>query len=338
MIIKKEAIGLIIMALIFIVGAFFIFRENIKICNDGTLYDVCSEIKPYFCSEGRLIKNATLCGCGTLKIKDGDCFSGYQTEPKNITLNYVLRGEKGKINFTVYKNMSDYLSKLPRYLDSKDNPTLLDFKLRFVNEEQQKPLLLPLVVAIQEKTADKEDQARIAISIVQSIPFGSSNKTLQFVNDQTAYQRYPYEVLYDMQGICSEKSELLIFLLREIGYGAASLYYVAENHEAVGIACQKEKNFNGTEYCFIETTGPSIITDDKTEYFGLRKLGSTPEIYVISRGISLGKNVYEYKDAKTLMSIRGEMQRYGTINFLQHFQFQSLKKTYGLVDPNEYVF
>ncbi len=339
---KVIVIGLfLILFLILWGGIYFLFFNKgvVSICNDGTTSNECSKIKPYFCSNGILIEKASSCGCSNIsKIDTDKCVSDFQKEAKEITLDYILRGKTGEINFTVYKNLSDYLSEIPRYMDSSQNPTLLDFKLRVLNEEQQRELLLPLVVKIESLTKDKTDQARIAISIVQNIPFGNSSKTTQIGSTRVEYQRYPYEVLYDMKGVCSEKSELMIFLLREIGYGTASLYYNIENHEAVGIKCQRERN-KPSEFCFVETTGPSILTDDRTEYFGTaRQLNSSPKITPISDGISFGTNLYEYKDAKILIGVRESMKEYGTVNFLQHFQFRNLKQKYGLVDFSEYTF
>lgn len=337
---KKEMIviiSLISFLLIFFISYLLFFNKPL-ICNDGTPYNECSKINPYFCSKGVLIEKASACGCGISKVEEDKCISPYQAEPKNITLNYVLRGKEGQISFVVYKKMADYLSELPRYVDSSENPTLLDFKLKMINQKEQRELLLPLVVEIEKLTKDKTDQARIAINLIQNIPFGNSTKTLKIGNIAVEYQRYPYEVLYDVKGICSEKSELMIFLLREIGYGTSSLYYNLENHEAVGIKCPKEKT-NVGEYCFVETTGASIITDDRTEYFGaVRKLLSSPKVTNISEGISLENNLYEYRDAKLLINIRNDMRTYGTINPLQYLQFKNLKQKYGLINPNEYIF
>ena len=247
-----------------------------------------------------------------------------------------MRGEKGELNITVYKGMVDYLSKIPRYIESVQNPTLSDFKLKLINEEQQRELLLPLVEQIENLTKDREDQARIAISLVQNIPFGNSTNVLKFGNLYVEYQRYPYEVLYDDKGICSEKSALLIFLLREIGYGTASLYYNAENHEAVGIECPREYGVDNSSYCFVETTGPSIITDDQTEYFGIsRQLDSVPIVINISRGIILSKNLYEYKDAQNLIEIRKATNENGELNPLQYFEFNNLKNKYGFAIFNK---
>lgn len=310
----------------------FFFNKSTT-CNDGTGSNGCSKIKPYFCVNGSLMEKASVCGCNNLsEVKGNKCISEYQIEPKTITLNYTLKGKKGNINFIVYKKLSDYLSKLPRYIDSEENKTtLLDFKLKSLNEEQQRELLLPLVVEIENLAKNKDDQARIAVSIIQNIPFGNSNKTLKFGNIDIEYYRYPYEVLYDLQGVCGEKSELLAFLLREIGYENAFLYYSAENHEAMGIKCPVKKSLNNTGYCFIETTGPSIITDYKTEYLAIEQLTSFPEIIPVPGNLSFGENnFYEYRDAKILDKIREKVKNYGTINYIQHLQFNNLKEKYGL--------
>ena len=336
---KEGVIGLsLIGVLLLVVLFYFLFFSKGGICNDETLNNECSKIQPYFCSGGNLIEKSSVCGCNLSKIEGDKCISIYHSEPKNITLNYILRGERSKIDFVVYKKMYDYISGIPRYVDSNKNWTLLDFKLRLIDEPYQRELLLPLVLKIQSITKSKEDQARIAISIVQSIPFGSSNKTTKLGYSEVEYQRYPYEVLYDMEGICSEKAELLVFLLREIGYGAAFLYYPAENHEAVGVKCEIEKsNFNG--YCFVETTAASIMTDDKTEYFGVvRQLNSTPMLIIASYGLFF-ENFYEYKDARTLATIREKNQKDTTMNLIESLQYKRLKKMYGLASfYNSYRF
>jgi hypothetical protein len=328
---------LIILVILIVFFLFFLYKP-IRYCNDGTQYGNCSSIKPYFCLNGNIFENASICGCSNLSSVHGTkCFSDYQYEPKNITLNYTFNGKSGKIDFVVYKKLADHLSKLPRFMEYSPNDTsvLLDFKLKSLDNPDQNELLLPLVVTIQNLTSNKDDQARIAVSIVQNIPFGSSNKTLNFGGIAIDYYRYPYEVLYDMQGVCGEKSELLAVLLRQIGYSSAFIYYRPENHEALGIKCPVGEGLNNTGYCFIETTGPSIITDYQTEYVGIGQLKSTPEIIPIPDGnITFGEkanSLYEYQDTKLLDSIRQRADDYGTINFIQHLQYQNLKKKYGLI-------
>lgn len=189
---------------------------------------------------------------------------------------------------------------------------------------------MPLVIKIQNTARDKTEQMRIAISIVQKIPFQSSNKTFIFGNNVLNYSRYPYEVLYENSGICEEKSQLLVFLLKELGYKSVLFFNAFENHESVGIRCPVAMDFKSTGYCFVETTAPSIITDDEVEYVGIGGLYSTPEVTPISEGISLGRNLYEYKDASDLKTIRNTIKKNGQLSAFESQRLEELKKKYGL--------
>ena len=333
---EKRTILIISLLAIFILSTgiyIFFFSASTKTCNDGTLYAQCSKIQPYYCFMGDLVEMASVCGCSNLSIVEGNkCISQYKDGGKIVTLNYVLRGKEGKIGFIVYEELYNYLADIPRYMEFQENFTLLDFRLRMLDDANQRELLLPLVVEIQDITKNKEDQARIAISLVQNIPFGNSDKVAVFGNIVSDYQRYPYEVLYDNEGVCGEKSELIVFLLRELGYGTAFLYYSDENHEAAGIKCPKEYGVDDSEFCFVETTGPSIITDDKTEYVSFSELKSYPQVLIaFNDGRALEKYEYEYNDAKNLIAIRESAKDDGIINFLQYLQYKILKSKYGLV-------
>jgi len=304
--------------------------QKIRTCGDGTFYDTCSLRKPYFCEEGILVEKASICGCNDILNKFGDsCFSKYQTNPKDITLNYILRGEEREIVFTVYGGMGNYLPGVSRaiYYEGDERPSRADFKLKSMNEEEQREFLLPLVTKIQSITRDEEDQVRIAISLVQSIPYGFSEKTISFAGNQINYSRYPYEVLYENQGICGEKSALLAFLLREIGYEIVFFYHALENHESLGIRCPVEQSLDNTGYCFIETTAPSIITDNSIEYVGGITLNSEPQVILISKGASIGSDWYEYEDAGDMKKIRG-----GEFLLFKNSKLNNLKEKYGLVE------
>lgn len=305
------------------------------ICADGTPYNACSTIKPYYCLEnGILVEKASVCGCPEgLTKDDNQCLSVYHTNPKNINLRYILNGNENEINFTVYEGITEYLSEIPRsieYTPGKE-PSRADFKYKKINEEVQRLFLLPLVLEIQNLSENKEEQMRIAVSIVQNIEWGWSNKTVRFGGTTLNYSRYPYEILYESQGICGEKSELLLFLLRELGYETVLFYNQKENHESVGIKCPLKYSWGNSGYCFIETSGPSVITDTSISYIGGVKINSEPQIINISEGFSLGDNLKEYKDAKTLMKIKARVNSKGRINFFDKWRLSSLNEEYGLV-------
>jgi hypothetical protein len=309
-------------------------KEKEFICGDGTPEGNCSLRKPYFCLEGKLIDKASICDCpANLEVKEDLCFSNYQTNPKSVTLKYILRGEKSEIDFVVYSGMVDYISNISKTISYNKNekPLRKDFKIKKINEEEQRQLLLSLLTKIQNIAEEKKDQARIAISMVQNIPYGESEKNITIrSSNHINYSRYPYEVLYDMQGACEGRSELLAFLLKEIGYGVVLFYYPSDNHEVVGIKCPVEYSLDNTGYCFIETTGPSIISNDQSYYIGWGKLSANPELVFISDGDSLDKNLYEYKDAKDLIKINKLIEEKGEINIFQHNKLESLREKYGL--------
>lgn len=308
-------------------------QEEALICGDGTLNGECSLRKPYFCLNGFLIERASTCSCPEILTRNEDsCISEYQTKPKDITLNYILRGEERQLDFIVYGGVIDYLSEMPKsiYYSEDEKPLRRDFKLRNINEKEQRELLLPLITKIQNIAENKKDQVRIAISIVQNIPYGESEEIISVEFNQINYSRYLYEVLYDMEGACEGRSELLALLLREIGYGVVLFYYSLENHEVVGIKCPVKYSLNNTGYCFIETTGPSIISNNQGYYIGLGKLSSEPEMVLISEGDSLEKRLYEYKDAKGLIKINKIIERKGEIDIIKHYKLEALKKKYGL--------
>ncbi len=329
---KKEeifAIALVILVLIFIFYNSFEKKEDV--CGDKTLFGECSTNKPYFCENGVLVEKASICGCPEILTGQGDfCASQYQENPKEISLSYILRGQENTIDFTIYEGMVGYLSNLPTSIRYTENqtPSRADFKLRNINEDEQRELLLPLVIRIQNLADEGGEQARIAISLVQNIPYEQSNKSVSLTTSQTTnYSRYPYEVLYDQHGICGEKTELLAFLLKELGYGTAFFYHAEENHESVGIKCPEKYSLAETGYCFVETTGPSIITDTSIEYVGGITLESEPELYLISEGGALPKNMYEYDDAKDMKKIR-----WGGFLLFKESKLQELKGKYGLVE------
>lgn len=332
---------LIVSIILLFVVLFFIFTSakteivNDDSCGDGTPNGFCSVNRPYYCLGGVLTEKSSLCGCPANFEKQGErCFSSYETNPENLELSYILRGEKKTINFTVYAGMAEYILSVPREISyvKGEVPTREDFKLKKINEEIQRQLLLPLVVQIQNLDKNKEEQMRIAVSIVQNMEWGYSNKTIQFGHNQITYSRYPYEVIYESQGLCGEKSELLVFLLRELGFDVAIFYNQFENHESVGIKCPKEYSWHNSGYCFIETSGPSIISNSDIDYVGGLKISSKPQLILISNGTSLGDELYEYQDSKDFMEIRQKIAETGRANQLEILKLEELEKKYGLLD------
>lgn len=100
----------------------------------------------------------------------------------------------------------------------------------------------------------KGEDARVyyATKIVQSMTYdylrylGTNWKT-----------RYPYETLYDQEGVCRETAPLLAKILSRMGYDVAIMSIGKINHVFVGIRCESPNAVKG--YCIIETTAVTPI-------------------------------------------------------------------------------
>ncbi len=309
--------------------------EPMGLCGDGTPYDTCSLQKPYFCSNGVLVRDAVSCGCFDGLVKDGNfCgFSNYTNE-SSIELKYVVGEEEGFVNFTVYYGLKDYIENLPRSLSYKQGeiPRRDDFKLIKIDDNIQRNALMPLVVEIQNKYPDSiANQARMAISIAQNIEYGEPDFMKVFGQD-IRMTRFPYQVILEGAGSCEGKTELLLLLLRELGFGTAVFHYFDENHEAVGIKCPVEYSYLGSGYCFVETTVPAPIGYSTGEYLGITdgKLRSEPEFVVINDGFALPDGLDEYEDMMFLNAINVKIEKTGGMDWLEKRRYHKLRKKYKL--------
>jgi hypothetical protein len=218
----------------------------------------------------------------------------------------------------------------------------MNFIVKNIDNQKQKEFLEPLVNKIYNLANNNDDRARIAVSVVQNIPYDNSD---------TLIDRYAYQVLYDNEGVCGEKSRLLVILLKELGYGVALIDYgdtgpinqyelynpYSFNHEAVGIKCPINYSYNGTGYCFIESTLPTIITDSNGDYPSnfcfnsdcTQKLPDEYTLIVIADGKSFDSVIEEYNDAKLWNKINDMPGRY--LISSRYDEWESLVKKYGII-------
>lgn len=197
---------------------------------------------------------------------------------------YTLNGTEGVIGLAL--PTAEYQD-----LQAKGKPkaeTNIEYFQAFMNEPTQQKYVAELADAIKKKSADPDEQARIAISLVQHIPFHHGDT-----------YRYPYEVMYDGTGICGEKSMLLALLLKDLGYGSCTFFFKTEGHMTAGIKAAAPYDYKGTGYAFIETTEPKIVTYDQT-YFPEFKgtLKSTPEVVPEGTGRAFDSVAEDYRDAQ----------------------------------------
>ncbi len=302
---------------------------QIQKCEDGTLYGECSGNVPFFCLGGNLIEKAGICGCPSDETAQGDkCVSKYEVNPKDVQLAYVVRGRHGIIEYTVYGGLSDYLAGLSRvhYCYSGICPSTEDMELDYINEATQLQYIKSLTNAIQQQTSNADDQARIAISLVQNIPYD-----MQGFRTGNLRGRYPYEVLYEQKGVCGEKSKLLAMLLKELGFGVVLFEYQEQQHQAVGIKCPTQYSLEGSGYCFVETARTTIITDDQGDYVNAGKLSPNPTIIHVSDGASFDTVETEYTDAQKMIAIERMSDANGRVlDAWTYTEWRELIQKYGI--------
>ncbi|HOW36667.1 MAG TPA: hypothetical protein PLK34_00225 [Candidatus Pacearchaeota archaeon] len=335
---KKIVLVLSILSLILIITLFsFLFlyglkeNEKLNLCGDGTPYSSCSKDKPYYCESGKLVEKSSLCGCPDFLIsKQEKCVLQENSSAKENSFEYVLNGEVNSISIPVYEDIYSHVTEIDRFISYGENETPLrrDFKIKKINNDLQREFILPLVKEIQNSAPTKLTQARISISLVQNIPWKVSEKDKLFSGSRAYYSRYPYEVIYENEGVCGEKSELLALILKELGYETAIFYFQQENHESLGIKCPLLESFKSTGYCFVETSGPSIISDSSISYAGGIVLDSNPEVIEISEGESLPFGIYEYFDKFKMAFTRTSLVPEKIRNYI----FLKLQKKYGLTE------
>jgi len=221
----------------------------------------------------------------------------YATQPVNRTFSYCLRGQTGGIHLTLYGGVVKHMESIPRTVYSGEQDEYWDIMVdRLIKDKVQDEYLTPLVEKIKNITDDPNDQLRIAVSLVQRIPYDWNA-----YRSSSDYMKSPYEVLYYDKGVCSEKSFLLAYLLKKLGFGVILLDYEAENHMAVAVKCPLQYAnimYRDNGYCFIKTTRPAIITYIPDNYIGVGKLTSTPHMIFVSDGREFTGVREEYNDAR----------------------------------------
>jgi hypothetical protein len=255
--------------------------------------------------------------------------------PATKVFYYMLDGEKHMIDFTLYNGLNEYLAEQPRelsYSEGDTPPDSKDFVEMNIDNEYQMMYLKDVAkkihnIEINNRDLSDDDKARVAISLVQMIPYDSVA-----ADTNTLTSKYAYEVLFTQKGVCGEKAELLMFLLRELGYGVAYMEFYSDDHAAAGIKCPPKYSYLDSGYCFIETTEPTIITDSEIEYESVGALTTRPFIYTFPNTKSFDSVEEEYNDAQRLNTIDKIADGSGgLLEDSMYGEWENLVQEYGLL-------
>lgn len=194
-------------------------------------------------------------------------------DPKTIDFKWEYQKRPFDLKLTLYKSVYDFYntsSKDYTYYETLPPNWEEDYYGIFIKVNPQDKTIPDLANQLKDlgqRSGMAPDKiVELTTSFVQSIPYDDQRAVKIKQNLPEEKPNYPYELLYQQKGVCSDKTFLLYALLRQMGYGTALFEYKQEKHIAVGIKCPAENSTYNSGYCYTETTQPG------------HKIGVVPDI------------------------------------------------------------
>ncbi len=285
----------------------------------ATNLPVSSDLQGQSVAESHVFGYPTLPGGSQVTFDVPEKYQVIKTGAVLKSFPYVVRGEQDTVNLTMYQGVASEIAKEDpySYVGKKDRYQ------KFIDLSLQDSFLDPLVDAIREKTDDPDEQVRIAVSLVQHIPYDQ-----EMLDKRTLEIRYPYQTLLDDKGVCCEKSVLLAYILHKLGYGVALFDFGNEKHTVVGISVTPEYAYKNTGYAFIETTTPLIISNGDGDYPAFGRIRSLPEVLPVGDGKVFSSVSEEWKDSREWNRLNSLGPVLGRADYSN---WQSLCRKYGII-------
>ncbi len=132
-------------------------KEEEKKCEDETLYNQCSPERPFYCSNGTLIKYCSVCGCepGYGCQPDESCIITKEEDFNfiiNLTKIEIIQGEYEQIIFHL-ANTGNTILNLISFLNVSDNCCDVSIPSSFeLNEKEEKEFEIKIHVPLSAKT------------------------------------------------------------------------------------------------------------------------------------------------------------------------------------------
>jgi hypothetical protein len=241
----------------------------------------------------------------------------YLRSPKTTSFSYFIEGNRRSLSFTTFGGLSDFFSgKSHSFYYDPDTGVIMDLLENTVQNE----FMLPFIDMIRKRSVTGDDQAKIAISLVQRIP----NNGNRYVRTQTDWY-FPYEILHNNEGSAADKSILLAYILNELGY--ETVLFEFPGHMAVGVKSSPRYSFYDTGYAYIETTRPTIITYEPDAGYGGFSISQNPRVIHLIGGKKVLDVSTEYSDARRMKQLE---QMGGSLNQSYRVELSKISDKYDL--------
>jgi hypothetical protein len=187
---------------------------------------------------------------------------GSNNSPGNqsVGLQRIFNWTYGQQNHTAVITVDPKLKD--EYQSEPQNNSTFETYLKIKPQDSSLKSLCRQFRAIAKNNNYNSDQlAQLAMAFVQKIRYGYASAAAMTRN-QVDYLT-PYEVLYNQEGVCLDKSILGVAILRELGFGSALFIYkkpasfalTGAGHAAIGIQCPVGSGlYPGDNYIYVEST------------------------------------------------------------------------------------
>jgi len=215
-------------------------------------------------------------------------------DPKTKTFKWKYKNVPYEVNITVYKSAYDFYKSSPKYYTYRGElpeDWEEEYYKMLIDGAENDEIITKLASAIalegRKKNLTKDQIVELTLSFVQSIPYDEEKAKSIEEEKGEIYPRYPYEVLYEEEAVCSGKSFLAAALMKELGYGTVLFEYKENKHIAIGIQCPKEHSDYSSGYCYAETTKEG------------HKIGTVPELEISSNAAVTRQELSHFNEQQT---------------------------------------
>jgi hypothetical protein len=287
---------------------------------------------------------------GQIGIASGD-FPSQLNSPKTVDFHWSYKGKAYFLEETLYGNVDAYYKDNPTKAFTDDVSideyyTNLTLHLQDKKDDTASRVVRDIEAEGLKNNLSPDEMLELVISFVQSIPYdGAKYAAMTSSPDhvEASWPRFPYEVLYDDTGICTDKSLLTVALVDELHYGTALFSFDKEEHMVPAIECTSQYSSYASGYCFTEVTNTGFkIGDSSIDELDSGRALTKAAIHHADSGMpaTVGAlpfqdfHVYGKKDGKTYAGIVETvttMDRIGTLKAdidARGAELESAKKAY----------
>lgn len=169
---------------------------------------------------------------------------------KQYTYQWISGRKRFKVEFTLNEENYNYFKNLPRkndyayYINSK-------WYLDNYNESDLDEIIFQIISIAKTNDLSDVETANMILNFVQAI-----NSDTGFSEDS----KFPYELLYELEGDCKSTSILAAYILNRAGFKTIIIEF--EDHVGVGVNIDVpgiSYIYEGVVYAYGETTGSNHI-------------------------------------------------------------------------------